>query len=175
LLEAGVAADGVAVAGEFPEALAGVDGHIRDGAVVFGGIDAAEGVGSWLALFQVGGEERGGEGAFGVGEEGLLGGGLDGVDAVEGKAEETVVGDISYELGGDGLGKLYSLTADGCLPDFDKVGVDVTGGSGAVAVPDGPGVAGQGFGSFGFRRVIDDMTIGLGGGLFGGEDPSILD
>ena len=175
MLEAGIAANRVAVAGEFPEAVAGVDGYIGDGAVVLGGVDAAEGVGSWLALFQVGGKERGGEGTLGVGKEGLLGCWLDGVDVIEGKAKETVVSDVSYELGGDGLGELDSLTADGRLANLDKVGVDVPRGGGAVAVFDGPSVAGQGFGSLGFFGVIDDMTIGLRGGLFGGEDPSRLD
>ena len=174
-LEARVAADAVAVGCEFPEALAGVDGYVGDGAVVLRGVDLAEAVGTRLAFFQVGGEQGGGEGALGVGEEGLLGCGLDSVDVVEGEAEEAVVGDVADELCGDGLGELDGLAADACLADFDKVGVDVAGGGGAVAVADGPGVAGQGLGGLGFLRVIDDMTIGLRGGLLGREDPSVLD
>ena len=136
----------VAVSGEFPEAVGGRDGHVGDGTVVLGGVDFAEAVSSWGALLQVGGEERGGEGALGIGEEGFLGGGLDGVDAVKGKAEETVVGDIILELGGDGLGELNSLAADSGLADLDDVGVDIARGGGAVSVSDGPGGASQDFG-----------------------------
>ena len=53
----GAGADGVSVAGEFPEAVAGVDVYVGDGAGVLGGVDEAKVVGSRGALLQVGGED----------------------------------------------------------------------------------------------------------------------
>ena len=172
-MERGVAADAVAVAGEFPETLAGVHRHVGDGTVVLRRVDLTKAVSSRLALFQVGGEQGGGECALGVGEEGFLSCGLDGVDVVEGEAEEAVIGDVAHELGRDGFGELDGLAADTCLANFDEVGVDVAGRGGAVAVADGPGITGQGLGGLGFRGVVDDVAVSLGGGLLGREDPSM--
>lgn len=55
----GAAVDAVAVGGEAPETAAAVDGDVGDCARVGGIVDAAETVGSGLALLEVGGEERG--------------------------------------------------------------------------------------------------------------------
>lgn len=55
----GAAVDAVAVGCEAPEAAAAVDGDVGDCAGVGGVVDAAEAVGSGLALLEVGGEERG--------------------------------------------------------------------------------------------------------------------
>ena len=72
-MEAG-GADGVAGAGEFPEAIGVVDVDVGDGAVVLAGVDEAEVVGARRALLEVGGEDVGGEDALVDGgvEEGRL-------------------------------------------------------------------------------------------------------
>jgi len=168
-------ADCVAVACKFPETLARDDGDVGDGAIVFGVVDFTEAISAWLTLLQVRSEERRGESALSIGEEGLLRLRLDGVNTIEGKAEETVVGLVIDELSRNSFGELNSLAADGCLADFDKVRVDVPGGGGAITVRDRPGVAGLDFGRFGFGRVVDDVSSLLGTGLLGGEDPTMLD
>lgn len=103
-------------------------------------------------------------------ERGLLDG-PDGVDAVEGEAEEAVAG-ARDELGGDGLGGLDGLAGDGCAADGDGVGEDVAAGGGAVAVGDGPGVAGELLGGAGGGGGVEGVAGGLGAGLLGGEDPA---
>ncbi len=173
-LEGGVA-DGVAVAGEFPETLALVDGHVGDGAVVLGVVDHAEAVGSGLALLQVRSEEGKGKGALGIGEKSLLWCRFDGVNTVKGQAKETVVGRVTDELRRDGLGELDGLATNSCLANLDNVRVDVTGGGRAIAVSDRPSVARLEFGGCRFTWVVDDVSIPLSSRLLGGENPTILD
>lgn len=169
----GAGADGVAVGRELPEAVGGVDGHVSDAAGVLGAVDVAEVVVADAALLEVGGEDGGGQAlGDGVGEEGRLLHGLDGVDAVEGEAEEAVAGALD-ELGGDGLGGLDGLAGDGRAADGDGVGVDVAARGGAVAVGDGPGVAAELAGGAGGGGVVERVPVGLGAGLFGREDPAL--
>lgn len=140
---------------------------------MFGAVDHTEAISSRLTLLQVRSEERRGESALSIGEESFLSYRFDSVDAIEGEAEETVVFLVIDELSRNGFRELNSLTADGCLADFDKVCVDVPGRGGAVTVRDSPGVAGLGFGGFGFGRVVDVVSSSLGSRLQGGEDPAI--
>lgn len=166
--------DRVAVACEFPETLGRDDGDVSDAASVFGVVDFTEAISAWLPLLQVRCEERSGESVDSIGEERLLRLRPDGVDIIKGKAEETVVGLVIDELTRNSFGELNSLAADGCLADFDNVRVDIPRGGRAITVPDRPGVAGLGFGRFGFGRVVDIMSSPLGSGLLGGEDPTRL-
>lgn len=159
----GSTADGVAGGGEAPEPLGVVDGGVRDFTRVFGVVDIAEVVGSRRALLQVGGEERGVETGFGVGEEGLLLVGLDGVDGGEGETEEAI-GLILGEFRGDLLGELDGLAGDGGAAAVDGVGVDVAAGGAAVAVADGPGLAGELLGGAGVGGVVDVVAVLLGCG-----------
>ena len=92
---------------------------------MFGGVDEAKVVGAHSALLQIGSEERGGEAGAGVGEESLLLDRFDGVDGVEGEAEQAVVEGVLLELGGDGLGEFDGLPVDGRSAHGDGVGVDV--------------------------------------------------
>ena len=73
-------------------------------------------------------------------EKGRLLGGRNGVDAVEGEAEEAITG-ILHELRADGLCGLNRLARDGCATDRNGVGEDVAAGRAAIAIGDGPGVA----------------------------------
>jgi len=101
LRDRGAGADGVARTGEAPEATRVVDGGVGDAAGILGGVDVAEVVAARCALFQIGGEEGGGEAGFGVGEEGPGLVWLDGVDGAEGETEEAVAL-VSGEGGADG-------------------------------------------------------------------------
>lgn len=169
----GAGADGVAVGRELPEAVGGVDGHVGDAAGVLGAVDVAEVVVADAALLEVGREDGGGQAlGDGVEEEGRLLHGLDGVDAVEGEAEEAVAGALD-ELGGDGLGGLDGLAGDGRAADGDGVGEDVAARGGAVAVGDGPGVAAELAGGAGGGGVVEGVPGGLGAGLLGREDPAL--
>lgn len=163
--------DSVAGSGEAPESLAGVHGRVRDLAGVFGVVNVAEVVGARFSLQQVGGEEGRVEEGFGVGEEGLLLVGGDGVDGGEGEAEEAV-GFILGEFRGDGLGEFDGLAGYGCAAYVNGVAVDVTAGGAAVAVADGPGFAGEGFGGAGFGGVVDVMVGLFVCREFGREDPA---
>ena len=125
--DGGSGADGVPAGGEAPEALGVVHGGVGDVARVLAGVDVAEVVATGLALLQVGGEERGFEAGLGVGEEGLLLVGGDGVDGAEGEAEEAIALVLS-ELRADGLGQFDGLTGDGGTADVDDVSVDVAAG-----------------------------------------------
>lgn len=71
------ATDGVAGAGELPEALGAVDGDVVDGAGVLGRVDDTEVVCTSSVVFQVSSEETGGELRLGVVVECLLRGGRD--------------------------------------------------------------------------------------------------
>ena len=117
-------ADGVASAGEAPEALGVVDGGIGDAAGVSAGVDVAEVVAAWFAFLQVGCEDGGVEEGLGVGEEGLLFVWGDGVDGGEGQAEESVAL-VLGELGTDCLSQFYGLACDGGAADVYGVSVDI--------------------------------------------------
>ena len=67
--------------------------------------------------------------------------GLDGVDAAESKAEETIVVGVLGELGRDLGGGFDCLGSSSDGANDDLVGVDVTAGTGAVLVADFPGGA----------------------------------
>ena len=139
---------------------------------MLGRVDEAEVVAPHRALLQIGREERRGQAGARVGEESLLLGRLDGVDGVEGEAEQAVVVDVLLELGGDGLGELDGLAGDGRAADGDGVGVDVARGAGAVAVGDVPCVAGELLRGAGGSRVVDPVAVCRGCGELGGEDPA---
>ena len=163
-------ADGVAGGGVAPEALGVVDGDVGDGAGVFGVVDVAEVVVTGGALLEVGGEKWSVEEGFGVGEEGLLLIGGDGVDGGKAEAEEAVVAALD-ELRGDGLRGFDSLGGDGCAADVDGVSVDVAGGGGLVAVGDGPGLAVEELGAAAGR--VDVVALLICGGQLAGEDPKV--
>ena len=99
----------------------------------------------------------------------LVGG--DGVDGGEGEAEETV-GFILGEFRGDGFGEFDGLAGDGCAAYVDGVAVDVTAGGAAVAVTDGPCLAGEDFGGGGLGGVVDVVVGLLICRKFGREDPA---
>ena len=167
----GGGADSVAGGGEAPESLAVVYIRVGDGARIFGVVNVAEVVGARLSLQQVGGEEGGVEESFGVGEEGLLLVGGDGVDGGEGEAEKAV-GFVLGEFGGDGLGEFDGLAGYGGATYVDGIAVDVTAGGAAVAVADGPCFAGEDFGGGGFGGVVDIMVGLFICGEFRREDPA---
>ena len=155
----GPGADGVAARGEAPETLRVVDGGVGDGAGVLARVDVAKVVAAGLAFLQVGGEERGVEARFGVGEEGLCLVGRDGIDGAKGQAEEAVAL-VLGELGADGLGQFDGLARDRGAADVDDVRVDVAAGGAAVSVADAPGLAVVHFGGFGVCRVVN-VVAGL--------------
>ena len=164
--------DRVAVAGKLPEAHGGVNGDIGDTAGVLGGIDEAEIVAARRALHQVGGEKRSGQVGQGVEEEGLLRRRRDGVDRVEGQAQQAVAVGVLFEFGADRLGQLDPLPRHLGGADVDGVAVDVAAGATAVAVGDVPRFAGEELGGAGVGRVVEDVAGVLGAGKLGGEDPS---
>ena len=169
--DGGRGADGVAGGGEAPEPLAVVYGGVGDVARILCVVNVAEVVGARFAFEEVGGEDGGVEEGFGVGEEGLLLVGGDGVDGGEGEAEETV-GFVLGEFRGDGFGEFDGLAGYGCAAYVDGVAVDVTAGGAAVAVADGPCFAGEDFGSGRISGVID-VVVGLFiCWKFGREDPA---
>lgn len=132
----GAAVNGKAFAGELPESLGVVDGDPGHGAGELGGVDAAELVGAGGVGTKVSSEERLGERGHDVVEEGLLLLGLDGVELGKGKTEETVVVGVLDERLGDGGGELDGLGSDSGATNVDRVGTDVSGGSGAITVAD---------------------------------------
>lgn len=166
-------ADGVSGAGELPEAVGRVDGHVRDGARVLARVDEAEVVAARLAFHQVGREERSGQGGDGVGEEGLLLVRRHRVDLVEGEPEEAVVV-VLYELGTDGIGQLDGLPRHYCGADADDVGVDVAARPAAVAVRDVPGLAAEDLGGAGQGWIVERVAEVIGGRELGGEDPAMI-
>ena len=104
---------------EGPEALAAVDWHVCDGTSVLGGIDETEVVRTWLALLEIGSEQRLGEGRLDSVEEGGLSDWLNGVDAAESEAKETRLGGVLGErraCGGSGLDCLGSRAMGHCQP-----------------------------------------------------------
>ena len=120
-------ADGVPAACEAPESLGVVDGGVGDVASVLAGVNVAKVVATGRTLLQVGREEWGVEAGLGVGEEGLLLVGLDGVDGAEGEAEKAVAL-VLGELGADGFGQFDGLAGDGCTADVDNIGVNIAAG-----------------------------------------------
>ena len=72
--------DGIAGAGEFPEALSGGDWNVGDRTGVLGRVDETEIVSAYGTLFQVDTQHWGGKGGLDVVEEGLLRRRADGVD-----------------------------------------------------------------------------------------------
>ena len=130
----GAGADGVGRGGEAPESLRAVDIGVCDAAVIAGGNDGAEVVGACGVVFEAGGHEGFGETlGDGVGEEGLGGGGLDSVDVVEGKTDETIAC-TGCEGRGSSSGSLDSLAGDRDAANVDCVLVDSAGGARAVAI-----------------------------------------
>ena len=126
--------NGVSIAGEFPEAVGGLDGHVGDAAGIFAAVDVAEVVVTWGALLQVGGEDgRGKTLRDGVEEEGLLLVGGHRIDAVERKAEQAVAL-VADELGADGLGSFHGLCGYSRLANRDIVAVDIAARRATVAV-----------------------------------------
>ena len=99
----------------------------------------------------------------------LVGG--DGVDGGKGEAEEAV-GFILGEFGGDGFGEFDGLACYGCAAYVDGVAVDITTGGAAVAVADGPCLAGEDFGGGGLGGVVDIMVGLFVCGEFGRKDPA---
>ena len=83
----------------------------------------------------------------------------DGVDGGEGETEEAV-GFILSEFRGDGFGEFDSLACDGGTAYVNGVGIDVTASGTSVAVANGPGLAGEFFGSRGVGGIVDAM-VGL--------------
>ena len=81
----------------------------------------------------------------------------DGVDGGEGETKEAV-GFILGELRGDRFGEFDSLACDGGTAYVNGVGVDVTTSGTPVAVANGPGLAGEFFGSGGVGRIVDVMA-----------------
>lgn len=65
-------ANSIAVAREFPEAVASVDWDIGDGTTMLCSVDVSKSIRPRLALLQVGSEERRGQSRSGVAEERLL-------------------------------------------------------------------------------------------------------
>lgn len=120
-------ADGVPAACEAPESLGVVDRGVGDVASVLAGVNVAKVVATGRTLLQVGREEWGVEAGLGVGEEGLLLVGLDGVDGAEGEAEKAVAL-VLGELGADGFGQFDGLAGDGCTADVDNIGVNIAAG-----------------------------------------------
>jgi hypothetical protein len=137
----GARADGVAIARDFPEAVAGFDAGVRDAAGVLGGVDVAEVIGSGGAFLQADGEEGGGQGALHAVEEGLLRGWRDRVDGAEGEAEQAVVVGVRGEGGADGCRCLDGLGSGGYASDNDLVSVDIAPGTRAISVGNGPGIS----------------------------------
>lgn len=139
VLQGGGVADGEGGGGKGPEAAGGVDGGVEERGAVLGGVDEAEFVGARRGVFEVGGEERGGEVVADGVEEGFLPGGLDGVEGAEGQADEAVGGGVGGEGGADAGGEFDRLRGGGRAADVHGVGADEAGGAGAVAVLDVPG------------------------------------
>lgn len=190
----GARADGVAGRGPLPPAVGGRDGGVGDAAGVGGAVDVAEvvlarclgglvsgwgviwgGCGVLLTsvVLEVSSEQRGGQRALGVVEEGLLLVGRDGVQAAEGQAEQAVVVRVLGELGGDNLGRLNGLLGDGQAANGDLVGVDVAAGGAAVAVRDLPGGARELAGGAALARVVDALARHFVAGSLAAEDPQI--
>lgn len=149
--------------------------HVRVGdvACIFRVVNVSEVVRARFTLKEICSEQGRVEEGFGVGEEGLLLVGGDGVDGGEGEAEEAV-GFVLGEFGGDGLGEFDGLAGYGCAAYVDGVAVDVTAGGAAVTVADGPCLAGEDFGASGFGGVVDVMVGLFVGGEFGRKDPAGL-
>ena len=130
----GTRADGITVAGEFPEAVAGLDIDVGDRAGVFGCVDEAKVVGTRYTLLQVRREDWRRKAGLGIGEERLLRGRRYRVDAVKGKAEQAIVVCVLGELSADGFGGLDGLAGHGGFADGDDIGVDVATRAAAVTV-----------------------------------------
>jgi len=119
------AADFVSAAGEFPEAVLGVDGSIGNAAGMFRGVDVAEVIAAWCTSLQVGSKDGGIQVGFDVCKEGLLCIRGDGIDSVKCEADETVIISVLQELGADCLSELDCL-AGGCwLADLDCVCIHI--------------------------------------------------
>lgn len=128
-----LAADGVGGDVELPEAVGFVDGRVVDVAAVFGFVDHAEFVGALAAdLLEVGREDGKGEVGDQVLEEGLLGLRLDGVDGLEGEAQEAVHVLVRLELGGDLGGQFDGLLVDCGTADVNGVVAHDTAGTAAI-------------------------------------------
>jgi len=73
-----------------PPALRGVDIGVGDAACVLGAVDVPEVVGTGGVVLEIGGEERLREGIVHGVEEGLLGGGLNGVQGGERQTKQAI-------------------------------------------------------------------------------------
>lgn len=124
-------------------------------------------------MLQVGGEDRLGEAADGVVEEGLLRRRRDRVEAAEGEAEQAGGAAVGGEGAGDLLGRLNGLGGHGQAADADNVGVDIAARCAAIAVRDGPGCARQFLGRAAAARLVQRLAIDLAAGGLGAEDPEV--
>lgn len=154
-----------------PEALAAVDRDIGDGALVLGAVDEAEVVGTSGTGLEIDSEELLLQGGLDAVEEGGLLLGLDGVDAAESKAEETIVVSVLSELGRDLGGGFDCLGSSGDGANDDLVGVDITARTGAVLVADLPGGALDLLARGGW--VVFRVASRLARWSFGREDPTV--
>lgn len=154
-------ADGVG--GEAPEALAVVDISVGKLASVLGGVDESKVVRAGLVVLQDSSEDGGGQAVHDVGVEGLLGLGLDSVDAAESETEETVAGGVLGERAGHSGGSLNSLGGGSDVADGDGVSVDITAGGAAVTVGDLPGSTAELLAGAGVVVVVARAgTLGVG-------------
>ena len=151
----------------------GVDGGVLDRALELGGVDEAELVRAGGGVFEVRGEERGGQIVLDVVEEGLLRLRLYGVEGRKGQADQAVGVGVGDEGGGRAGGQFDGLGRHGRAADVDGVGADDARCAGRVAVLDAPGgVLELGVGG-GFGGVVERVGGLLGLGEEGGEEPEV--
>lgn len=124
-------------------------------------------------MVQVSSEDGLSQVSRGVGEPGLLLGGLDSVAAVKGKTNEAGVGGILDKLGGDLGGRLDALASDGEASDGNGIGVDVTAGAAVVTIGDGPAGSRDLLGGRRLGGSVDGVSLGRRRGSLGAEDPQI--
>lgn len=127
-------ADCIAIAGELPEPVTGVDINVRDSAGVLSRVDKAEVIGARGAFLQVHREKRRSQSGFGISEKGFLLHRRNGVANIEGKTHEPIVVSILLKLGANGTRELDRLTGNSRGANLDGVCVHISARRATISV-----------------------------------------